>query len=305
MVTTLNLGALGFNWLGPYNVETTYKKNDIARYIESTYVYINNVPSAGNDPTDVAYWELFTQGSSGGTSTVFGRGGDVIAQEGDYSFDLIDGVSENVLIGRLTAGTGVQEALTAAEVRTFLGIEDGATADQTDSEIETAYNNQVPQITASEITAASEVAVRRFSPADMASLISQHAAGGGGGLQASNNLSDIPDIAVARENLELEPGVDVQSYNAVLSDIKDEDDMASDNDQALATQQSIKAYVDAMVAGGSGIILQVLQSTTDAISTISKSSLPTPQSGHNQSAGTSSHFVPGAMPSSGQPLASS
>ncbi len=82
-------------------------------------------------------------------------------------------------------------------------------------------------------------------------------------------MSDIPDIAVARENLELEPGVDVQSYNAVLSDIKDEDDMASDNDQALATQQSIKAYVDAMVAGGSGIILQVLQSTTDAISTIS------------------------------------
>ena len=41
------------------------------------------------------------------------------------------------------------------------------------------------------------------------------------------------------------------------------------------------------------------------ISTISKSSLPTPQSGQIQSSGTSSHLVPGSMPSSGQPSSSS
>jgi len=41
------------------------------------------------------------------------------------------------------------------------------------------------------------------------------------------------------------------------------------------------------------------------ISTISKSSLRAPHSGHAQPTGTSAHAVPGAMPSSGQPLASS
>jgi len=41
------------------------------------------------------------------------------------------------------------------------------------------------------------------------------------------------------------------------------------------------------------------------ISTISKSALATPQSGHAQSAGMSSHFVPAGMPSSGMPMLSS
>ncbi len=48
----------------------------------------------------------------------------------------------------------------------------------------------------------------------------------------------------------------------------------------------------------------VAESSSD-ISIISKSSFPTPQSGHSQSSGTSSHGVPGAIPSSGQPFASS
>tara|TARA_Y100000992_G_scaffold87388_1_gene56078 strand:+ start:690 stop:806 length:117 start_codon:yes stop_codon:yes gene_type:complete len=38
---------------------------------------------------------------------------------------------------------------------------------------------------------------------------------------------------------------------------------------------------------------------------MSKSSFPTPQSGHIQSSGTSSHLVPGSISSSGQPSASS
>ena len=42
-----------------------------------------------------------------------------------------------------------------------------------------------------------------------------------------------------------------------------------------------------------------------ATSTISKSDLAAPQSGQLQSSGMSSHRVPGAMPSSGQPFSSS
>ncbi|MCY1426680.1 hypothetical protein D3C76_1147980 [compost metagenome] len=45
--------------------------------------------------------------------------------------------------------------------------------------------------------------------------------------------------------------------------------------------------------------------TGSLISIISKSALPTLQSGHSQSSGTSSQRVPAAMPSSGQPRASS
>ncbi|SEH07641.1 Uncharacterised protein [Candidatus Venteria ishoeyi] len=45
--------------------------------------------------------------------------------------------------------------------------------------------------------------------------------------------------------------------------------------------------------------------TVYQIDTISKSSLPTPHSGHFQSSGTSSQSVPGAILSSGQPCASS
>jgi len=41
--------------------------------------------------------------------------------------------------------------------------------------------------------------------------------GGGGDLLASNNLSDVNSAATARQNLDLEIGVDVQAYSAVLA----------------------------------------------------------------------------------------
>ena len=43
------------------------------------------------------------------------------------------------ILGRVTAGTGVVEYLTASQVRTLLGIEAGATADQTGAEIKALY----------------------------------------------------------------------------------------------------------------------------------------------------------------------
>lgn len=46
-------------------------------------------------------------------------------------------VAEQTLVGRITAG--VITALTATQVRTLLNVEDGATADQTNAEIKTAY----------------------------------------------------------------------------------------------------------------------------------------------------------------------
>jgi len=48
-------------------------------------------------------------------------------------------VAEQRLVGRITAG--VITALTATQVRTLINVEDGSTADQSDAEIKTAYEN--------------------------------------------------------------------------------------------------------------------------------------------------------------------
>ena len=70
---------------------------------------------------------------------------------------------------------------TAAQLSKIDASESGATADQSDAEIETAYNNQVPQVSGGEITAGTETAVRRFSPDDVEAMIQQHAPGSSGG----------------------------------------------------------------------------------------------------------------------------
>jgi len=80
--------------------------------------------------------------SGGAVSSVFGRAGAVVATTGDYDFDQISGVSQNALIGRVSTGTGEQEALTPSQVRALLNVEEGASADQTGSEIKTELFGQ-------------------------------------------------------------------------------------------------------------------------------------------------------------------
>lgn len=65
-----------------------------------------------------------------------------------------------------------------------------ATADQTDSEIATAYGNEVPQVSGAEITAGTETAIRRFSPEDVANMAATHGGGGGGGGSSALDLGD-------------------------------------------------------------------------------------------------------------------
>lgn len=95
---------------------------------------------------------------------------------------------------------------------------------------------------------------------------------GSGDLVSTNNLSDVADAATALANLGGQPldatltalagtltGVNKIPYStstdiAAELDFKDEDDMASDSATAVPSQQSVKAYVDAEIAGvSSGI----------------------------------------------------
>ena len=58
-------------WCGEYVSTRTYKKGDEVWYqvgdAVSSYIYINDTPSSGNDPTNAAYWEATSVGAEGGS----------------------------------------------------------------------------------------------------------------------------------------------------------------------------------------------------------------------------------------------
>jgi len=62
------------------------------------------------------------------------------------------------------AGRSMLTAADAAAQRTLLNVEDGATADQSDAEIETAYNAQVAVASQAEAEAGTSTAVKRWTP---------------------------------------------------------------------------------------------------------------------------------------------
>ncbi len=68
-------------------------------------------------------------------------------------------------------------AFTDAYLLKLSGIEDNATADQTDAEIETAYNNQVIQVTTGEKYFGVQAAIRRFSPTDISDMVGYRGSG--------------------------------------------------------------------------------------------------------------------------------
>jgi hypothetical protein len=88
-------------------------------------------------------------------------------------------MAEDAIKGRSNgSGSGDPEDLTPTQVRTIINVEDGSTGDQTDQEIEDAYNNQVPAASQAEVEAGTEAAIRRFSPLRLAQAISELATGG-------------------------------------------------------------------------------------------------------------------------------
>lgn len=83
----------------------------------------------------------------------------------------------------------VMEIYTTAEKSKLAGIEPGATADQSDAEIEAAYNNQVPVMSQVEAEAGTSTAVRRITAERIAQAIAALAAGGGTDDQVAAEVS--------------------------------------------------------------------------------------------------------------------
>tara|TARA_A100001234_G_scaffold209257_1_gene207942 strand:+ start:811 stop:2106 length:1296 start_codon:yes stop_codon:yes gene_type:complete len=63
-------------------------------------------------------------------------------QNDAVTYDKIQNVAQDRILGRQSAGGGSIEELNAANVRTLINVENGATADQTGAEIATALNGQ-------------------------------------------------------------------------------------------------------------------------------------------------------------------
>ena len=99
-------------------------------------------------------------------------------QNDAVTYDKIQNVSAtDRLLGRDTSGAGSVEEIAPAAIRTMINVEDGATADQTNSEIETGYNAQVAVATQAEAEGGTVTAVKRFTPERIKQAIAALATG--------------------------------------------------------------------------------------------------------------------------------
>lgn len=62
MAQLIDLGKLRFHFAGAWSNSTTYERNDIVKYGGNVYVYTYALKTAGNLPTDTAYWALMIEG---------------------------------------------------------------------------------------------------------------------------------------------------------------------------------------------------------------------------------------------------
>ena len=51
-----NLGKLRFTYKGAYSGATEYQLNDVVKYTNNLYVYINTGATTGNAPSNTSYW---------------------------------------------------------------------------------------------------------------------------------------------------------------------------------------------------------------------------------------------------------
>jgi len=64
MTQVIDLGKLRFYFAGQWSNSTTYEQNDVVKYGGNVYVYIYNLKTSGNVPTNTTYWRLMLEGFS-------------------------------------------------------------------------------------------------------------------------------------------------------------------------------------------------------------------------------------------------
>ena len=99
-----------------------------------------------------------------GDITVSDSGSSWTIDNDVVTFDKIQNIPTNRVLARSSSGNGSVEELTLPNFRTLINVEDGATADQTDAEIETAYNNQVSVVSQVDAEAGTSTTAQRWTP---------------------------------------------------------------------------------------------------------------------------------------------
>ena len=140
VATDLDLGA---------SSKVTITANSIANVnlVGGSIANVNTVAGISGNVTTVAGISAnvtTVAGISGDVATVAGNNANVtIVADNDANITIaattVASVAQDRFLGRQTAGAGAVEQLTAAQVRTILNIEDGATGDMSASEIGNAY----------------------------------------------------------------------------------------------------------------------------------------------------------------------
>ena len=98
-MATINLGAIKFNWKGPYNNGTAYAVDDVVSSGGSSYVCI--LASTGNAVSNGTYWQVLAEG--GDVATTLTTQGDILYRDGSGLQRLAAGTSGQVL---QTGGSG-------------------------------------------------------------------------------------------------------------------------------------------------------------------------------------------------------
>jgi len=137
----------------PVEGQMYYNSTDQTAYIRLSGSWLDLGQSSGG-LTDTDYGDI----------TVSGSGTIMTIDDDAVTYAKIQNiVGNNVLLGNNAGAGGVVSELTAAQVRSILNVEDGATADQSDAEIETAYNNQVSIVPQAEAEAGTATTSRRWT----------------------------------------------------------------------------------------------------------------------------------------------
>jgi len=116
----IDLGNIRFIWKGDWVQANTYELNDVVRYNNIVWVYINQLPAANTNVTNTTYWSRMVEGSE--IPPTEGQAGKVLKTDGTLTFwsDSFD----TFLIGQ-----DITDFITAATLTDVaLGIEGSSTS---------------------------------------------------------------------------------------------------------------------------------------------------------------------------------
>lgn len=200
---TANSAGEILKWSGTAWINNTLAEADIAAASRTlTFTQGSGITITGGTQNLTAN-RTWTITHAAHTGDVTGSTALTIAANAVSNTKLADMATQTVK-GRNTAGTGDPEDLSMPTLRTMLNVENGATADQSDGEIETAYNNQVAVASQAEAEAGTATAVRRWTPERVKQAIAALATGGysyhsDGQISATIIQGDFTNVTVWKE----------------------------------------------------------------------------------------------------------